>query len=191
MNLRSETRRLRARQLHPPQPAVPDMRTSTTPRSDGGTSRFKQHDREQSLQALMTVNLLKRLESSVAILPAHFAAAAAISISATIAKIEASAKPDGDTTFTDDIIETLENAEPEEDDLTTRRGWPGEEQIGGKVQIRLADMDLPAWEHDLKADLALIEGLIGEMEKVSPADDAKLQHLKDQILARSSAHQPR
>ena len=31
----------------------------------GGVSRLKQSDREKSLQALMTVNLLKRLESSV------------------------------------------------------------------------------------------------------------------------------
>ena len=31
----------------------------------GGLSRLKQSDRERSLQALMTVNLLKRLESSV------------------------------------------------------------------------------------------------------------------------------
>ena len=30
-----------------------------------GGSKFRQRDREQSLQALMTVNLLKRLESSV------------------------------------------------------------------------------------------------------------------------------
>ena len=37
--------------------------------SGGGT--LKQHDREQSLRALMTVNLLKRLESSVAVVPDH------------------------------------------------------------------------------------------------------------------------
>ena len=40
-------------------------RRSTTPRSSGGRGKLKQADREQSLQALMTVNLLKRLESSV------------------------------------------------------------------------------------------------------------------------------
>ncbi|MEZ5509754.1 MAG: hypothetical protein R3F47_07610 [Gammaproteobacteria bacterium] len=33
---------------------------------EGGKSKFRQADREQSLKNLMTVNLLKRLESSVA-----------------------------------------------------------------------------------------------------------------------------
>ena len=32
---------------------------------EGGRGKLRQADREQSLQALMTVNLLKRLESSV------------------------------------------------------------------------------------------------------------------------------
>jgi hypothetical protein len=35
--------------------------------------KLKQADREKSLQALMTVNLLKRLESSIAVVPAHAA----------------------------------------------------------------------------------------------------------------------
>ena len=43
-------------------------------------------------------------------------------------------------------------------------------------------MDLPLWEHDLRADLDVIETLLSEMEKVSPSDDAKLQHLKAHLL---------
>jgi hypothetical protein len=43
-------------------------------------------------------------------------------------------------------------------------------------------MDLTGWEHVLKADLEVIEALLAEMEKVSPTDDAKLQHLKQHIL---------
>jgi len=42
-------------------------------------------------------------------------------------------------------------------------------------------MDVPSWEHDLKADLVVIDSLLSEMEKIKPADDAKLQHLKIQI----------
>jgi hypothetical protein len=38
-------------------------------------------------------------------------------------------------------------------------------------------MDLPSWKHDLAADLVLIKDLIASMDKVKPADDAKLQHL--------------
>jgi len=45
-------------------------------------------------------------------------------------------------------------------------------------------MDLPAREYDLRGDLALIEALLTEMRKIAPADDAKLQHLKTQILSK-------
>jgi hypothetical protein len=59
---------------------------------------------------------------------------------------------------------------------------PSDMQTGGKVKIQLSDMNLPGWEHILRADLQVIEALLAEMEKVSPADDAKLQHLKHHIL---------
>src|SRR5690606_1895641 len=45
-------------------------------------------------------------------------------------------------------------------------------------------MDLPSWEQDLQADLLFIDELLGEMSKVTPADDAKLQHLKTQIASK-------
>lgn len=148
----------------------------------GGASRFRQLDREQSLQALMTVNLLKRLESSVESFRLTLQRLASKHL-ATLAKIDAYKKTGRDATFTDDASR-LESAEPEEDDLELAGEENGEGQIGGKVQIRLSDMDLPAWEHDLRGDLALIEGLYGEMKKIAPADDAKLQHLKTQILSK-------
>jgi len=50
------------------------------------------------------------------------------------------------------------------------------------VKINLADMDLPSWEHDLKVDLEVINALLESMAKVTPEDDAKLQHLKALIL---------
>ena len=56
------------------------------------------------------------------------------------------------------------------------------EAIGGKVKISLADMDLPSWEADLSADLAVIAALLASMNKVAPEDDAKLQHLQKLIL---------
>ena len=55
-------------------------------------------------------------------------------------------------------------------------------EIGGKVKISLADMDLPSWEHDLKVDLEIIDALLASMNKITPDDDAKLQHLKALML---------
>ena len=141
----------------------------------GGGGKLRQRDREQSLQALMTVNLLKRLESSVHSFRLSLQRLKDNHL-ATLAKIETFKKTGRDASVAD-VAPAFENAEPDDDELPS----PDDEQIGGKVQISLADMDIPAWEHDLQADLTLINGLLTEMHKISPADDTKLQHIKTQI----------
>jgi len=140
-----------------------------------GGGRLKQRDREQSLQALMTVNLLKRLESSVHSFRLTLQRLKDNHLG-TLAKIETFKKTGRDTSVAD-VSPAFENAEPDDDELPS----PDDEQIGGKVQISLADMDIPAWEHDLGADLTIINALLVEMHKIFPADDSKLQHLKTQI----------
>ncbi len=141
----------------------------------GGRGRLKQVDRERSLQALMTVNLLKRLESSVE--------AFRLTLQRlknnhqnTLSKIEAFKRTGSDASFSD-LAAAYENAEPDEDEFPE----PDDDRIGGKVQISLSDMDLTSWGHDLKADLAVIDTLLSEMLKITTKDDAKLQHLKIQI----------
>lgn len=141
-----------------------------------GAGKFRQADRERSLQALMTVNLLKRLESSVQAFRITLGKLEHL-CSSTLDKIEAFKKTGRDPGFAD-VSAGFENADLDEDDDFPE---PGDSSIGGKVQINLADMDLPSWEHDLSADLAVIESLLSEMRKITPADDAKLQHLKTQI----------
>lgn len=149
----------------------------------GGGGKLKQIDREKSLRSLMTVNLLKRLESSVHSFRITLKKLQQIHIS-TLSRIENFRKTGQDGTFAD-ISPSFEDASPDEDiDFLDPEDLPSDQQTEGKVNIQLQDMDLPSWEHDLQADLAVIETLLGEMEKVSPADDAKLQHLKEHILAK-------
>jgi len=142
----------------------------------GGGGKFRQADREKSLQALMTINLLKRLESSVE--------AFRITLQKlhdnhthTLAKIDQFKKDGIDPGFAD-VTAAFENADPDDDEDYPD---PDDDRIGGKVQIRLSDMDLPSWEHALRGDLAVIDELLVEMHKIKPADDAKLQHLRTQI----------
>ena len=142
---------------------------------EGGKSKFKQVDREKSLQDLMTVNLLKRLESSVEAFRLTLKKLQS-NHQNTLAKIDEFNRTGKAAKFTDATV-ALENADPDEDDVFD----PDGAKIGGKVQISLSDMDVPSWEHDLRADLVLIDSLLGEMQKITPADDAKLQHLKIQI----------
>lgn len=141
----------------------------------GGLSRLKQSDRERSLQALMTVNLLKRLESSVEAFRLTLQTLQA-NHEKTLAKIE-HYQATGQIDSFDDISAAFENAEPDDDELPD----PGDATIGEKVKISLADMDLDSWKFDLHNDLEIFNQLLLEMQKVTPADDAKLQCLKDLI----------
>jgi SNF2 family DNA or RNA helicase len=140
-----------------------------------GKGKLRQADREKSLQTLMTVNLLKRLESSVEAFRITLRKLGTRN-RLTLTKIEDFLK-NGRAATVEDFSDAYSGADPEDDDFTASE----ESQIGGKVQINLADMDLPSWQHDLNADLVVIDALLAEMEKVSPIEDAKLQHVKSFI----------
>lgn len=147
----------------------------------GGKGTLRQADREKSLQALMTTNLLKRLESSVESFRLTLASLRTNHTN-TLDKI-AAFNQNGSAASIDDLTDQLENLEADDDELPAM----GDSEIGGKVKISLADMDLPSWEHELKGDLHIIDALLASMNKITPADDAKLQHLKSLILGKIAA----
>ena len=147
----------------------------------GGKGKLRQADREKSLQALMTTNLLKRLESSVESFRLTLASLRTNHTN-TLDKI-AAFNQNGSVASIDDRTDQLENLEADDDDLPAI----GVSEIGGKVKISLADMDLPSWEHELKGDLQIIDALLALMNKITPADDAKLQHLKSLVLGKIAA----
>ncbi|WP_374090448.1 helicase-related protein [Methylomicrobium lacus] len=140
-----------------------------------GKGTLRQADRERSLQALMTTNLLKRLESSVEAFRLTLQSLKD-NHQKTLAKIDDFIKTGQAANFADTSA-AFENVDEDDESFP----MPDDASIGNKVQINLADMDLPSWQHDLNADLFVIEGLLQEMSKVGPEDDAKLQHLKSHI----------
>lgn len=146
---------------------------------EGGRGKLRQADRERSLQALMTTNLLKRLESSVEAFRLTLRALSG-NISRTLQAIQTFERTGGSASVTDDLCDPTLDADDEDlnglDEFT----------VGKKIQISLSDMDLSSWKHDLGGDLVLIRDLIGSMDKVTPEDDAKLQHLKG-IISRKIA----
>jgi len=135
---------------------------------------FKQSQREKSLQTLMRVNFLKRLESSVdsfRITLNKFIK----QIEITIGKIEAFEKTSNqvfaESTQLNDI-----NLEAESDD------WLSDEMsVGGKVKVNLADMNTSGWKEDLQADILIAKSIFKEMAKVTPEHDTKLRDLKNFI----------
>ncbi len=140
-----------------------------------GRGRLKQVDRERSLQALMTTNLLKRMESSV---------------EAFRLTLDALKNNLTNTLGTIDNFECLDGAIGISDCLTDRLGFDSDDEdlggldaftVGKKIQISLADMDIQSWKHDLKADFEIINTLLASIGMIRPEDDTKLQHLKDHI----------
>ena len=142
----------------------------------GGKKVLRQADRERSLQALMTTNLLKRLESSVE--------AFRLTLGALLQNCEqaleriSAFRQNGKASFsTEWHADTWE----EDEELA---GFSDAAVTGGKISINLADMDTLSWEQDLAADQGRLAGLLALMRKVSPDDDSKLQHLRQLITAK-------
>ena len=147
----------------------------------GGSSALHQADREKSLQTLMTVNLLKRLESSVAAFRLTLQVLRKNHIS-LLDKITDYQQLQQNTDVRS-MVGVFDDLEAEEDD------WLNMDEgtlVGGKIKVDLADMDLPRWQFELNQDLDHIEVLLTAMEKITPEHDAKLQHLKTHIVEKIS-----
>lgn len=138
----------------------------------GGSGSFKQMDREGSLQLLMRVNLLKRLESSVESF--RLTLSKIISkLNQTLEQIEAyenNGKSDS-VGYTDYEDTNLDNDDWLDDDFS----------IGSTIKINLSDMDVLRWKEDLTHDRDILFGLFEEMQKVTPEHDEKLNTLKQVI----------
>jgi len=140
---------------------------------EGSKSKFRQVDREKSLQSLMTANLLKRLESSV-----HAFRITLKKLNDKYIGILSIIKDYNDGLITDEALSSvLVNEDVDDEDLDNI----SETFIGDNIKINLADMDVESWEHDLKIDLKLIEFLLAEMHKITPEHDYKLQDIKSHI----------
>lgn len=148
---------------------------------EGGKGALKQADRERSLQALMTTNLLKRLESSVEAFRLTLRSLKN-NVNAALDAI-ADYERNGSVLEISDYTADAGSFDPDDEDLSGL----GDFTVGKKVRISLGDMDVQSWTHDLKGDLALIDALLASMELIRPEDDAKLQHLKKHIRDKINA----
>lgn len=147
-------------------------------KTDGGKGTLKQSDREKSLQALMTINLLKRLESSVYAFRMTLG-----SLSATIARTLGSIErfeTSGGASVLEDFDAEIEDVIEDDDEFS-------DFSVGKKIKINLADMDITSWKHELYADKVIIDALIAQMERVTPQDDSKLQHLIQEVTGKIAA----
>ena len=135
-----------------------------------GKNRLTQVGREQGIRRLMSINLLKRLESSV-----H-------SFRLTLERIQ---------NLIASTLNTIAHYDPnlslELTDLTNAVDFDADDQesdlftVGKKVKIALDDMDYVTWKHDLEEDLNTLYILVQSVSSITPEHDSKLQMLLSTI----------
>ena len=135
------------------------------------SGKLSQRDREISLQVLMRINLLKRLESSVD--------SFRITLGRIIELIEESLEK---VSRGDEETYSGIEAKLEEENFDWDADWGDEESfIGTKVKVHVADMDITRWTEDLNEDLRVLYGLLSDVEGIRGEKDVKIQRLKGLI----------
>lgn len=129
---------------------------------------FKQADREQGVRRLMSINLMKRMESSIYSFNQTLSRII-YRIEKTIEHIETFEKQKNNYEFATDFSE-FEDIDEDYDVV-----------IGSKVNISLKDMDYRSWKRDLRADAYILKHLYEETSSIGVDDDYKLQTLLAQI----------
>ena len=134
------------------------------------TGTFTQRDREKSLQMLMRINLLKRIESSVD----SFRLTLQNILQQINIALNTVEKGEGDT------YSGIENHFSEE--LDWEPEWGDEENtFGKKVRVHVSDMDTTKWREELNTDKAIIEKLLEKTGRITKEKDHKLLELKSLI----------
>lgn len=173
--INADIRRLRLAAYAPLRYVLPTRRAAYDRRYNqsvgGGASVFRQLDREESLVALMRVNLLKRMESSV-----H---AFALTIERQLAVVTG-------------LIERIDRHDdsidaPDVDELADDDPLFEELGVGRRVRVLLSDADLVKWRQDLTEDRVRLASLLAKARQVTPERDAKLARLKALIEEKLAA----
>ena len=131
------------------------------------SNTLTQQGREEGIRRLMSINLLKRLESSV------------YSFRLTVDRIK---------TLIDSTIETIDNYRAggcvlNLTEISDSEDFDYDDQntdyfsVGKKVRIDLADMDYVSWKRELEQDAEMLELLSSMIADITPEHDTKLRTL--------------
>ena len=126
-----------------------------------------QTGREEGIRRLMSINLLKRLESSVNSFQ--------LTLKRIKALIESTIKAIDD--FEKYGAAEIDMYEASDSEFDMDDGNTEYFTVGKKVKIELADMDYKSWRTELKADADVLELLTLMVADITPEHDSKLQEL--------------
>ena len=140
----------------------------------GGSATLKQTDRESSLQILMRVNLLKRLESSVD--------SFRITLEKILGLVDSTIKAINtfESTGRNDEYSGVDYTNYDDDD-DIEDALENDFQIGKKVKINLEDMNTIGWKQDLQQDKEILQDLAEQFKRIKPNNDLKLTELVNTI----------
>ena len=130
-------------------------------------NELTQTGREQGIRKLMSVNLLKRLESSINSFQLTLQRIYGL-INDTVDKIN---RFEQYGTSSIDMYESSDT-EWDLDDSNTEYFT-----VGNKVQIDLADIDYKTWRAELTSDIEVLNDLLSMLNVITPKYDGKLQSL--------------
>lgn len=139
----------------------------------GQTANLGAASREQGIRKLMTVNLLKRLESSIQAFRLTLNR-----LEDTVA--EALEAVDSHAASIADIVSAFSDLDAEDDDFE----FPTSGTVGKKMRIDLADVDVESWNRDLVNDGKVIQQLLASISSITPEHDSKLGALRDLIASK-------
>lgn len=130
-------------------------------------TELTQTGREQGIRKLMSVNLLKRLESSV------------YSFQLTLQRIYSLIKDTVDkiSRFEQYGISSIDMYESADNEWDIDDSNTEYFTVGNKVQIDLADMDYKTWRSELNSDIEVLNELMRMLNVITPENDGKLQSL--------------
>ncbi len=155
------------RYVLPNKQAAYDAKYSTRLRGQGDRI-FRQQDREESLIHLLRVNILKRMESSVA--------SFALTLQRQLEDVTALLRRIDQRV---DAVDELDIADIDIDD-------PNFEAllVGRGVRVLLQDMDVLRWRQELTEDRDRLQALLRSAQAITPQRDSKLAKLRDMIAAK-------
>ena len=130
---------------------------------------FTQANREQGIRRLMSINLMKRMESSV------------YSFNLTLTRIKSLIEQ---TINTIESFDRMSSAKIDFVDISRNEDFDSEDlnnddifSFGRKVKIDLADMDYRSWQVSLQKDIEILDLLTIMVGDITPKYDSKLQEL--------------
>ncbi len=149
-----------------------DLQSEDSRANSLGQGLTRQMHRESGIKKLMTISLLKRLESSVYAFRLTLESLLEVN-QKTLNSINAFLAGDKSAGVDKELF-NYSAIDPDDDDSFALT----KTSAGKKIHIDLADIDVVTWKRDIVHDIEILTTIYTEMKRVTPNEDSKLLELK-------------